>query len=150
MKSGFCSLRSKYILTGFEVQMPSDEARSILIIDDDSLHLTLYAWILERQGYRCQTALVGSSSVDMPQKAAFDLALLDYKLNSSVTALEIVHDLRNRFGSIPIVVLSELQWMPDDMRGHAATFVHKGDPKYLLDTIAAVLENKASEEKLPH
>lgn len=123
------------------------EAPKILIIDDDSLHATLYAWILERQGYKCQTALVGSTSIDLPTNDPIDLALLDYRLNSSLAPLDIVRDLRNRFGSIPIVVLSELQWMPDDMRGHAAAFVHKGDPNFLLDTIAATLQGIGPEEK---
>lgn len=127
--------------------MSPTEAPNILIIDDDSLHSTLYAWILERQGYKCQTALVGSSSVDLPTNGVIDLALLDYRLNSTLTPLDIVRDLKNRFGSIPIVVLSELQWMPDDMRGHAAAFVHKGDPKYLLETVAATLQGKDPEEK---
>ena len=147
-----CLLLSIYLTT-----MSATDTPNILIIDDDRLHLTLYAWILGRQGYRCQTALVGSSSVDlsgvdlpaadMPANGAVDLVLLDYRLNSSVTAVEIARDLRKRLGSIPIVVLSEVEWMPDDMRGHAAAFVHKGDPKFLLDTVAATLQGKDSEGK---
>ena len=124
--------------------MSANDSPNILIIDDDQLHLTLYAWILGRQGYKCETALVGSSSVDLPANGAIDLVLLDYRLKSSVTALQIVRDLRNRFGSIPIVVLSDLEWMPDDMREHATAFVHKGSPQYLLDTVAATLRRQPS------
>lgn len=90
---------------------------------------------------------MGSTSVDLPTNVSVDLAVLDYRLNSSLTPLDIIRDLRNSFGSIPIVVLSELEWMPDDMRGHAAAFVHKGDPNFLLDTIAATLQGTDPEEK---
>lgn len=127
--------------------MSANDSPNILIIDDDQLHLTLYAWILGRQGYSCQTTLVGSSSVDLATDGAIDLVLLDYRLKSSVTSVEIVQALRERFGSVPIIVLSEVEWMPDDMRGHAAAFVHKGDPTFLLDTVAATLQASSREGK---
>ncbi|MGC2697377.1 MAG: response regulator [Candidatus Angelobacter sp.] len=123
--------------------MTQSEETIILIIDDEALHLKLYTWILERQGYKCKTALVKSTQVEMPKDAASDLVLLDYRLNSSVTALDVVHQLRSTFDSVPIVVLSDMQWMPDDMRGHAAAFINKGDPKLLLETIAKVLKGKS-------
>lgn len=118
--------------------MPAQEP-TILIVDDDRLHLTLYTWILQGQGYKCKTALVKSTSVDWPADTAVDLVLLDYRLSSSLSAADVVTQLKSTFASVPIVVLSEMQWMPDDMRGHAKAFVNKGDPKKLLETIAAVL-----------
>lgn len=123
--------------------MPSKNA-TVLIVDDDTIHLTLYTWILQSDGYKCATALVKSTSVDLPSGAAVDLVLLDYRLNSSLTTLDVVHRLRSEFASAPIVILSELQWMPDDVREHAVTFVNKGEPKRLLETIAAVLQGESA------
>ena len=114
----------------------------ILIVDDDALHLKLYSWILQAQGYKCSTALVRSTSVELLSNATVDLILLDYRLNSSLTPLDVIHQIRSVFADVAIVVLSELQWMPDDIRGHAATFVNKGDPQGLLDAIAEVLRSK--------
>src|SRR5579871_1281194 len=105
---------------------------TILIVDDDQLHLTLYTWILQGQGYICKTALVKSTSVELPADAVIDLVLLDYRLSSSLTPADVVHQLKSTFPSVPIVVLSEVQWMPEEMRGHAVAFINKGDPKRLV------------------
>ena len=116
----------------------------VLVVDDDPLHLALYTWILHNEGYACATALVKDTTVDLPSDSPVDLVLLDYRLKNSVlTPVAMVHRLRSAFGSAPIVILSELEWMPEDVRGHAAAFVNKGDPKLLLDTIAAVLPSKS-------
>ena len=123
--------------------MKQDQS-TILIVDDDPLHLKLYSWILERQRYQCKTAEVKSTSVEIPADAAVDLVLLDYRLDSSVTPLDVIHQLRSAFGQVPILILSDLQWMPEDMREHAAAFIHKGDPKMLLETIAGVLKEKST------
>jgi DNA-binding response OmpR family regulator len=123
--------------------VPSKDA-TVLIVDDDPLHLTLYTWILQRDGYKCATALVKGTSVDLPSDAAVDVVLLDYRLNSSLTSLDVIHRLRSAFASVPIVILSEMQWMPDDVREHAVAFVNKGEPTQLLETIAAVLRGKPS------
>ena len=124
--------------------MPASE-KTVLIIDDDQLHLTIYGWILQREGYQCKTALVSGTSVDLPRSERIDLVLLDYRLNSSLTAAEVAEQVKSAFPETPIVVLSELPWMPDDIRAYAAAFVNKGEPKRLLETIALVLEGKPSQ-----
>jgi CheY-like chemotaxis protein len=114
---------------------------TILIVDDDEVHINLYSWILEREGYACKSARVKSTSIEIPESNdKIDLILLDYRLNSSITPVEVAQRLRKTFGPIPIVVLSDLAWMPDDIREHAIDFISKGDPNVLLDKIAAVLE----------
>ena len=123
--------------------MPS-RYTTILIIDDDELHLTLYTWILQGQGYKCETALVRSTSVDLPENVSIDLVLLDYRLSSSLTAVDVVKQVKTAFSSVPVVVLSELQWMPDDMKDHAIAFINKGDPKRLVETINNLVQAKSS------
>lgn len=121
----------------------STHNRSILIIDDDSLHLTIYVWILEREGYTCRTALV-SEKLELPADDSIDLVLLDYRLNSSLTAVDVAKEVKRAFPAAPIIVLSELQWMPDDIRPYAVGFVHKGEPKIMLDTIANMLRERTA------
>ncbi len=67
---------------------------TILIIDDDPLHLKIYTWILQRQSYKCKTALVNSTSVELPADSAIDLVLLDYRLSSSLNALDVIRQIR--------------------------------------------------------
>ena len=120
------------------------EKATILVIDDDPLHLKIYTWILERDGYHSLTALVGSNSVDLPENEDIDLVLLDYRLSSSVKSPDVANRVKRAFPSAPIVVLSEAPWMPDDMREHAVAFINKGNPQRLLDTVASVLREKVS------
>ena len=120
----------------------SAQDTTVLIIDDDSLHLTIYTWILGREGYKCRTSLVKSSSVELPVNDTVDLVLLDYRLSSSLMAIDVAEQVKGAFPSAPIVVLSELQWMPDDIRAHASAFVSKGEPHLLLQTITSVLAGK--------
>jgi DNA-binding NtrC family response regulator len=117
--------------------MPSQP--NVLIIDDDPLHLKIYSWILEREGYKCRTALVGSTSVDLPDDPDIHLVLLDYRLTSSLRATDVAEQARKTYPDAPIVVLSEMPWMPDDIRPHAIAFVNKGNAKLLIDTVAQVL-----------
>lgn len=112
---------------------------TILVVDDDELHLKIYRWILEREGYCCRTAFVGNTSVEFPGDGVVDLVLLDYRLASSLTAVDVAKELKSRFPGAPIIVLSELTWMPEDVRPYAAGFVHKGEPKRLVQTIADLL-----------
>jgi CheY-like chemotaxis protein len=116
---------------------------SVLIIDDDSIHLTIYTWILEREGYKCETALV-NESLELPATDAIDLVLLDYRLNSPLTAVYVAEQVKRAFPDAPIIVLSEMQWMPDDIRPYAAGFVHKGEPKRMLETIGEVLQERTA------
>ena len=117
---------------------------SVLIIDDDPLHLKIYTWILEREGYHCRTALVGETSVDLPQDASIQLVLLDYRLSSRLRATEVAQRAKEAYPDVPIVVLSEMPWMPDDMNQHAIAFINKGNAKRLIETVAAILDRQSA------
>jgi DNA-binding NtrC family response regulator len=120
--------------------MPAPDC-TVLIIDDDPLHLKLYTWILQRKGYKCLTAQVKSSTVELPKGVALDVVLLDYRLSSSLSAVDVAKQVRLAYASVPILVLSEVQWMPEEMREHATDFVNKGDPQKLVERIAEVVQN---------
>lgn len=115
---------------------------TVLILDDDPTHLKIYSWILERSGYQPVTALVGSRSVELPENTYVDAVLLDYRLASELTAVDIAKRLKQVFRAAPVIVLSEMPWMPDNIAPHAAAFVHKGEPQQLLDTLATVLRGR--------
>lgn len=109
---------------------------TVLVVDDNAQHLQIYCWMLQRQGYQCIPALVGSTSVDLPTSKSICMVLLDYRLNSSLTAADVADRLKVGFPSAPIVILSELPWMPEDAQGYAKGFVHKGEPDRLMETVA--------------
>lgn len=113
--------------------MPSPP--TVLIVDDDPSHLKLYSWIVQRGGFQAAVALVGSRSVEYPENRQVDVIALDYRLASSLTAPQIAMELQQLFPGAPIIVLSELAWMPADMAPYAKGFVSKGEPQNLLELI---------------
>lgn len=117
---------------------------NILIIDDDPLHLNLYKWMLEKHGYHALKALVGSTQVPLPKDEHIDLVLMDYRLNSALTARDVAEAVKEAFPGAPVVVLSELAWPPDDIRGYATGFVSKGEPEQLMTTIAELIGSRPS------
>lgn len=106
------------------------------MIDDNPQHLKIYCWMLQRKGYECIPALVGSTSVELPTSGSVCMVLLDYRLNSTLTAADVAEQLKTGFASAPIVILSELPWMPDGANRFAKAFVHKGEHDLLFETVA--------------
>jgi CheY-like chemotaxis protein len=116
--------------------MPSGQ--TILLIDDDPSHLTLYSLIVERAGYRANRLLINTDELQLPDSAV-DLVVMDYRLGATIKTPAVAGLLRKRFPSAPLIVLSDLQWMPDDMQPFASSFVRKGEPEQLLEAIASAL-----------
>lgn len=117
---------------------------TVLIVDDDPSHLKLYSWVLQRGGFQSITALVKGGHVELPAQR-IDVVLLDYRLGPHITAAEIAQRLRSSRPSLPILVLSDLPWMPDDVVHFASGFVRKGEPQQLIDTIGTVIGGSAEE-----
>jgi len=112
---------------------------TVLIVDDNPSHLKLYAWILERGGFHCLPVLVQNQMVAIPGEERFDLALLDYRLGNGVSAAETAQQLKALHPSLPIVILSDMLWMPEDVAPYAVAFVRKGEPEQLLETISSAI-----------
>lgn len=115
----------------------------VLILDDDPSHLKIYSWIVEQAGCEPLPVEVRSTSVKLPVGVAVDLILMDYRYNSSLTAVDIVHAVKGAFPSSPIVVLSEVDVMPPDMRSHCVAFIRKGEPQELVARLRTFRETGA-------
>jgi DNA-binding response OmpR family regulator len=57
-----------------------EKQKSILIVDDDKSILRILTRILQKQGYKTQTAETGREAEDEINKQSYDLALIDVKL----------------------------------------------------------------------
>ena len=111
---------------------------SILIVDDDPVHLRIYGWIVEAAGYRALPAQVRFAGVDLPEEPT-DLVLLDYRLGRQAKAAEIAKLIRSRLPDAPIIVLSESLVLPEEMAPLVQGFVRKGDPAKLVETLHKLL-----------
>lgn len=113
---------------------------TVLIVDDDPTHLRLYTWVVQKAGHLALPCQVTGGELDLPQQPTFDVSVLDYKLGT-LTAENVARRLKSIAPDRPIIVMSDMMWMPDDVAPYAAGFVRKGEPEQLLDLIAEVLAN---------
>jgi DNA-binding NtrC family response regulator len=108
---------------------------TVLILDDDPLHLKIYSWIIDRGDFRPLTALARGGAADLPTDEHVDVVVLDYRLGGSITASDLLPSIRNTYPAAPVVILSKLDWLPADVNGEAASFVRKGEPQELLNVL---------------
>ena len=108
---------------------------TVLLVDDDRHHLALFSRLLRNRGHRSFTAVVGSNNVDLHTHEPVDIVLMDYRLNSSLTALQVVRIIKDSYPDIPVVLVSGVDSMPDDMKAHVKTFINKDDPDRLIATL---------------
>ena len=113
---------------------------TVLLIDDDPSHLKLYAWILERGGFRPITLLVNRARPEFPREPV-DIVVMDYRMGDSISSPEVARLAQEAFPKKPVLVLSDMQWMPDDIAPYAAGFARKGEPEQLLARIRALVES---------
>ena len=115
--------------------MSGKELRTVLFVDDDPQHLKLYQWVIERGPFTVLPLLVGNTLLELPEQRP-DIVALDYRLKGPFSAVDIAKQLHTKYQRIPIIVLSELEWIPEDITPYSVAFVHKGEPQLLLKTLA--------------
>src|SRR6185312_3038910 len=114
----------------------SDEKNAtVLFIDDDPQHLKLYQWVIQRGPFTVVPLLVGGAGLPSLPGHAPDVIALDYRLRGSLTSVEVAQELKLKYPATPIVVLSEMEWLPDDVAPYSTAFVRKGNPDLLLQTL---------------
>jgi len=108
---------------------------SVLIIDDDPVHLQIYQFIVESVGFKAVPVQVTVRGLDFPEGEPVDAVLLDYRLAPHICARRVALEARKRYPAAPIVVLSDVHEVPDDMAPLVQGFVRKGNPEKLLETL---------------
>lgn len=116
-----------------------DVRPSVLIVDDDPVHLRIYGWIVEAAGYGALLAEVRLTGVDLPD-APIDMVLLDYHLGGQVRAVDVAKLIRLRIPGVPVIVLSDALTLPEDIAPFVHGFVRKGDPAKLVDRLHVLLK----------
>jgi len=117
----------------------------VLIVDDDPSHLEIYGLLLERAGYEALTAQVNFAGADLPENAGVGLVLLDYKLQSLRTSAEFAREIRDLYPAVPIILLSDLWSLPEDVAPFVTEFVRKGQPGKLLQVVGRLLPRAEQE-----
>jgi CheY-like chemotaxis protein len=119
-----------------KITQGTHRVHSVLIVEDDPLHLKLYTWIVESGGHTTIPLLAQGRNVELPSEP-FSVALLDYRLGL-MQAPELAAQIRARVPNAKLVVLSDSMWLPEDMRPFTDRFVRKGEPEELLKLLATL------------
>ena len=107
----------------------------VLIVDDDPMHLEIYALLMKQAGYETLPTLVRFAGTEIPRDQHLGLVLLDYRLNSTKSSPEFAQEIRALYPDVPILVLSDLWALPADIAPYVSGFVRKGEPATLLETV---------------
>lgn len=107
----------------------------VLILDDDPSHLEIYRLIVQGAGFASIPVLVRFSGPDPIPDSGVDLVLLDYRLNSVITAPQIAQQIRSTFPEVPIILMSDLWSAPPDVAPFITQYVRKGEPARLVDVL---------------
>jgi CheY-like chemotaxis protein len=124
------------------------DRRRVLIVDDDPSHLEVYGLLIRQAGYEPIPTQVSFAGVALPRDAGVELVLLDYKLQSLRTSAELAREIRDMYPEAPIVLLSDLWSLPEDVAPFVVEFVRKGQPAKLLQVLDRLLP-RAEEPALP-
>ena len=94
-------------LPGIEVNIPASfvgEARLLVVDDEESLRITTAA-ILEREGYRVDTAASGEEAISLLESTEYDLVLTDLHMEGG-DGLSVLSEIRRRAPLTISVVLT--------------------------------------------
>lgn len=116
--------------------MSSPPLRTLLLVDDRTPLLPYRKAVLESLGYSVVTAISSSTALAELENCTIDVVLLEYKtegLDAEATAFHI----KQRFPSLPIVLLSAYSELPERILWLVDEYVMKSEP---LESLAHVFE----------
>lgn len=115
----------------------------ILCIDDEELGLRVRKIVLERAGYRVETALDGRSGLSIFNAARVDGVVLDYFM-PGMNGGEVAAEMRRRRPEVPIILLSAYITLPEDVISDVDCTILKGDgPDVLLSKVREIIQGDA-------
>ncbi|MBE2254305.1 MAG: response regulator, partial [Myxococcus sp.] len=95
---------------------PSRSALPVLVVDDNRINLKVACGLLEKAGYRTETAENGQQALELVQKKPYLLVLMDCHMPvmDGFLATERIRALDGEVGMTPIVALTASA-MPDEL-----------------------------------
>ena len=118
----------------------------LLVVDDDASHLKMLMAVLTRQGYQAYTADSGETAVEKVANEAFDLVLMDVKMDGMDGMAAMYRMIALRPG-IPIVLMTafgSIDAAVDAMKIGARDYITKPID---IDALIALVDNILLREK---
>jgi CheY-like chemotaxis protein len=111
----------------------------ILCIDDEELGLRIRKIVLEREGYRVETAIDGPTGLGIFGTEKVDVVVLDYFM-PGMNGGEVAAEMRRVKPAVPILLLSAYINLPQEVINAVDCTILKGDgPEVLLNKVREAL-----------
>lgn len=118
----------------------------ILCVDDEEVPRTLRVMVLIKQGYTVLAAVSAVQALELLDQHHVDLVLTD-QMMPGIVGTELAKKLRAGRPSLPIIIVSGVNEIPDDAI-FADRFVSKVEgPEALFRNIAEVLAHYSQQHK---
>ncbi|MGA1825785.1 MAG: response regulator [bacterium] len=125
-----------------------DNAKQILVIDDDIITCKLLSYILKSAGYTSHTAQNGEQALEAVQNNFFNLALIDLNL-PDLPGIEVMHKIRKLSPHTEAIIITgnaSVDTAVRAMQDEAFSYVNKPiDKSYLLALITKALEQQKAK-----
>jgi CheY-like chemotaxis protein len=123
----------------------SDDAASILCIDDEPAGMFARKLLLESAGHRVVEARSGPEGIRLFKSQKVDAVILDYWM-SGMKGTAVAAELKELDPAVPIIVVSRLPDFPGETTGVIDEWFLKGNSRaeHLLVTIKALLERRTA------
>ena len=116
------------------------DTKTVLIVDSNLTDLHTYSRALSEAGYRPITSRIGMDYAGTHENERPALVLLEYGLNSSVSAPHLAKILRHTFPSTMIAIFSALTEIPSEMKDLVEGFIPKGVTARVMAVVRKLLE----------
>ena len=117
---------------------------SILVVDDERSMRDFLKILLEKEGYRVETAAAGNEALQLLSATDFQLVISDIKMDG-MSGLELLNNIKERQPSLPVVMITAFA-SPDDavfaMKNGAFDYISK---PFNVDEIKSVILSATSK-----
>lgn len=117
--------------------------KSVLIVDDDPTQRRLLQAVIEKQGYRVETAESGDAALDRVASSPVDVMLLDL-IMPGMDGMETLDAVKKRLPDLPVIVLTAsggIETVVSAMRAGAVDFfVKPAGPERIMVSIRNALK----------
>jgi two-component system, NtrC family, response regulator HydG len=119
--------------------IPTEMSASILIVDDDIAICRIIQVMLAAEQYRVQTSNSVSDALEAIEKNAFDVYVMDYKLQDG-SGLDVAERVRSKWGAAPIILISGYDRSFFASRAEKLGITHFIEKPFSRETICSVVK----------
>jgi DNA-binding NtrC family response regulator len=124
-------------------------AKTILIVDDDSVTCDLLCEVFEREGYAANSAQSGEAALSMLKTLEVDVLVSDIRMKTKLDGLSLLDHVRRDHSTIPVVLMTAFGSIETAIRAvkHGA-FEYLSKP-FDIDKMVATVERAVASRSAP-